>query len=702
MKINQFLFLLVFCSLIVINFTHPMDNSSDMTEMTDLGMRCWEVMWKNPGLLKLSIPDQAYRYCEAGYKNSKISTRDVCEELCSYLPGSFYERVIKIASNVKISDKFASIIVDSFDPEFFLLNNKLFSNITNEDNISLLKESFYKKLCIMRVIPEKITKRREKDIKDKNSGYKFHFNERVLNQVKEVIKKRIKKEGSSSKNTKIQLPSFFRYCHELYDEEYTTDCYPLAITSNKRFVAALHPFGSHLYNTIISSILYSKKYNSWDCENKRAHRGRDHIILIYDLKNNETLLKLFFENCKDSDGITNIKNIKGIVHKFTSIEFSKDNSVLFLNANAAKIGDDDVVYSLGLPISLMEKKLTIDQIACLCGLKFCVEKPKKDFSDIKTLKTLQKQLKKFPVEEQAFFCDHFSDDSFNNLEQNIKVLESARVQAVNNAINFKDDCEQDDCEKKILLLSTLMPQRPYEYLKTISLFFDQWLRSIPSGPRMSRDPCTTYLPVSDIDLLKRLKNKITKTLPRNDETYYGHTSYLLTLTLIFREFTAQERKVLCNHIDKIIEGIPENDKYRRENYFWPGVHNKKTVTEKMKDITALLKSKIDENNNNCISAINSFINNNDLKKLYKVISRAKISNPLNLQIRKKINEIMQSKTNDSEIDYEDDKTDLSNLVKSLHAYCTTNGRLFSEALSGCFDLANKKIVSNKFRSQLGL
>ena len=70
MKINQFLFLLVFCSLIVINFTHPMDNSSDMTEMTDLGMRCWEVMWKNPGLLKLSIPDQAYRYCEAGYKNS--------------------------------------------------------------------------------------------------------------------------------------------------------------------------------------------------------------------------------------------------------------------------------------------------------------------------------------------------------------------------------------------------------------------------------------------------------------------------------------------------------------------------------------------------------------------------------------------------------------------------------------------------------
>ena len=63
---------------------------------------------------------------------------------------------------------------------------------------------------------------------------------------------------------------------------------------------------------------------------------------------------------------------------------------------------------------------------------------------------------------------------------------------------------------------------------------------------------------------------------------------------------------------------------------------------------------------------------------------------------------MQSKTNDSEIDYEDDKTDLSNLVKSLHAYCTTNGRLFSEALSGCFDLANKKIVSNKFRSQLGL
>jgi len=151
MKIKQFLFLLILCSLIVTNFTHPMDNSltkKTQTLMTELGVKCWEVIWKNPELLKSSITDEAYRYCEAGYKNSKISMGDVCEALYFYLPGSPDEKAIKIASNMKINDKVANVIVNNLNPNNYLLdeNYKPFSNITDKDNILLLKKIFYNKL----------------------------------------------------------------------------------------------------------------------------------------------------------------------------------------------------------------------------------------------------------------------------------------------------------------------------------------------------------------------------------------------------------------------------------------------------------------------------------------------------------------------------------------------------------------------------
>ena len=215
-----------------------------------------------------------------------------------------------------------------------------------------------------------------------------------MKKVEKVI--RTKKEG-------FQLPPFFGvyykstrscFCNIKTDKyiitklDYETDACPLAITSDKRFIAALHPFGSQGYYDLIKSIC-SGKY-SRNCINYNPKEDGDDLILIYDLQKDEILLKLLFRNCKDSYGVTNIKNIEGIGIKVTSIEFSKDDSVLFLNSDAL-ITEDDFAYSLALPINLMKRNLTINQTNFLCGLKYYVEKQKKDFSDIKTLITLTKR-----------------------------------------------------------------------------------------------------------------------------------------------------------------------------------------------------------------------------------------------------------------------------------------------------------------------
>ncbi len=258
-------------------------------------------------------------------------------------------------------------------------------------------------------------------------------------------------------------------------------------------------------------------------------------------------------------------------------------------------------------------------------------------------------------------------------------MKFARGQAINDVI-FNGDCEHKEemVAKKISLLSKLMPERSYDEIKKISLFMDSFLKSY-----MKQLKRPSY-----INLMKKLDQKI------KNAVLDDHSGTIL----ILREFTKKERTALCSHIDNILKNIDVINK----NPSWYGLHYKETVTEKRKNIAELSKSKMDKNKSKSIEAIKSFIDNNNLDKLYEAISGAKIPKELDLQIRKKINKSMQYKTNDSEIVSEDDKTNLSKLVESFHTHCKTSGKLFAEELSSCFDLANKEIVSERFRSQLGL
>ena len=135
-----------------------------------------------------------------------------------------------------------------------------------------------------------------------------------------------------------------------------------------------------------------------------------------------------------------------------------------------------------------------------------------------------------------------------------------------------------------------------------------------------------------------------------------------------------------------------------KHYSWTGY----SYVEKVENSTEELCNDMLIKKDNCISAIKSCCDNGDLGMLYKTISNTKIPKPLDLQIRKKINECMQSKTNDSGIYSENSENNLSELVKLLHAHCEKSDKSFAEVISSCFDLANKKMVSNKFKSQLGL
>jgi len=170
----------------------------------------------------------------------------------------------------------------------------------------------------------------------------------------------------------------------------------------------------------------------------------------------------------------------------------------------------------------------------------------------------------------------------------------------------------------------------------------------------------------------------------------------------FERCSHQGLNILSYWINEVVKSIipfmANKDSLDDEKNAWYGISYVEDVDVSARRLLQSMSSK--KYHGYC--AIDSFCKSDDLDKLYETISRAMIPKPLALQIRKKINKRMQSKTDHSEIDSEDDKTNLSNLVELFHTNCQTIGKPFAEELSSCFDLANKEVVLNRFRKKLGL
>ena len=702
MKIKQFLFLLILYSLIVPNFTHPMDNSPVMTYnkkkqtlMTELGVKCWEVIWKNHECFKptISIPKEAYSYCEAGYKNSKISIENIRNNLDDYshlcglinldsltneilgLPNMFLDEAMTIAKNMKIDGKVAQVIVDNFNPEYFLLNEKSNKFSLKDINIVLLKKTFYHKMLLsssllsLSIIPKKVYKdnlpidanvtnfnsKVEEKLKliECDNHYKLNRTEmddntklasRIGTGWPSVHPDWKKLPYPNSEFVTVGRTSFHRNIwynrngdvlnsdnmHIL--KESLSSRYPAGISSDKRFMA-----------TFISD-------NEFQIFGTCCFDNQDYLI-------NKMLLKIYLE--KEKDEVCNI---------YKKIGFRNDSSVLYLK------NSQGAVNTVRLPMNLMKGDLSLDQLALFYCLKLCEKK--EGYSGLNSLRKLLKSeiFKKLPLSERTIFYSHF-----NKVIEKCKFI---RAQYVENAI-FTSECSVD---KEKRTLSFLVKNMDQDQVDKINICLNE---KLVYKPCILRGGYIDHVPKHKrLSYLEKLNNLL---------------EMLKVPTHITKCKSLSREKLwrLSYFINGIVENLDDmNNKSSKhnENTSWTGhsyVEGVENSTEQLNHYMSIKKL-------NCTKAIEHFCKSDDLDKLYETISRAMIPKPLALQIRKKINKRMQSESNNLKIDSEDDQTDLSKLVESFHTHCKTNGKPFAEELSSCFDLANKKIVSERFRSQLGL
>ncbi len=676
-----------------------MDNDSDMTEMTDLGVGCWKVILKNPECFKptISISREAYRYCEAGYKNSKISTEDIRNKLDDYsrlvslinldsltnkvlgLPNMSLDEAMTIAKNMKINGKVAQVIVDSFGPEYFLLNEKSNKFLLKDDNNILLKKTFFNKMLLkshpllsLSIIPKKVDKDNlliNEDVANFNSDV-----EKILNLIRvcnnyELNKKEIdfnkqlyrewRKSSSSFGNRPVGLKmlpcpnpnseylnitgKYYKYIwynrngdvlksDNMHILKESLSCeYPAGISSDKRFMATfisdneLHIFGTYFF---------------------------DNQDLI-----NKMLLKIYLEKEKDE-----------VCDFYKKIGFRNDSSVLYLK------NSQGAVNTVRLPMNLMKGDLSLDQLALFYCLKLCEKK--EGYSGLNSLRKLLKSeiFKKLPLSERTIFYSHF-----NKVIEKCKFI---RAQYVEDAIFTSE--HPVDKEKRIL--SFLVKDMDKCKVNNINICLNE---ELVYKPAVLRGGYIYHVPKHKrLSYLEKLNNLL---------------EMLKVPTHITKCKSLSREKLwrLSYFINGIVENLDDmNNKSSKhnENTSWTGhsyVEGVENSTEQLNHYMSIKKL-------NCTKAIEHFCNSGDLDELYKIISRAIIPKPLDLQIRKKINKKMQFKTNDSEIDSEDDKTNLSKFVESFHTYCKTSGKPFAKELSSCFDLANKKIVLNNFKKQFGL
>ncbi len=399
MKIKQFLFLLVFCSLIVTNFTHPMDNSSDMADMTDLGVECWKVRWQNPKLLKFNIPNEAFRYCKAGYEKSKISTENIRNKLDDYLsvwsaynlvesipvsalsmcacyqtikaipkdvlddlkskiinlPDMSVEEAIKIFNNTKLDVEVVASkrVFDYVDPEKVLSNKEPlpFSSITNEKSLFLLNKLFHERLrrinhrycsLFLSIVPKKINEGKGKNC----------FTDFLVDKIK---------DDKTNKNNILEVFSGNK----------------TVLSSNENFLLDLYTTLQPLCFPVPVCITSCNKFLAICPTNLVTNN-----IFIYNLYTKKRLIVIYFENDKKC----------GV---FTRMKFCENDSVLFLK------NKDGATYTFNLPVNFMIGNLTANAIAYLYTLEFYRRQSGsiyEDYSHLNPLRTLLKhtELKKLP------------------------------------------------------------------------------------------------------------------------------------------------------------------------------------------------------------------------------------------------------------------------------------------------------------------
>ena len=678
MKIRQFFFLLIFCSLIVTNFTHPMDNSSVMTYkkkqtlMTELGVKCWKVIWKNPELLKSSIPDVVYDYCQAGYKNSEISIDDIRNKLDDYsrlcgrinldsltnkileLPSMSLDEAMTIAKNMKINDKIASLIVDNLNPNDYLLdkNYKLFSSITDEDNILLLKKIFYNKL--RNYNRKKVSKLSQ----EKSYGYSGFEKFKDFNNSKLGVF-HLTRTLSEINGNNIDIYKGLFPCEALSIYNDKLFQHSSCIDSSKRFKVCCY-YGNRI-----------RSKNRFD-----MNRFETNLVAVKDYRTEQRLLNIYlFPDLKNYDEYTPIS--------ISRIKLNDDGSVLFLKSGLAN--KKNIFYSIDLPVDFLRDHLSITQVAFICSLVFFK-------CNAYVTKSMLQKLRNHPVLEalhdpEKVMCLTYIDEKIEN--RNL-----VRIRNIENAIFSSENPENK--KKRICSLLNEYSNKgliPDDVMNKLS----RLLKLRISEDILYKNHCERSGAVCWN--WKKTYEKFMMSLSRE----------LQSPTCIsgFRKCSHQGQNMLSRWLNEVVESIPfmpiqykdnlVDDSTQRKNA-WYGISYVEDVNYSINILSDSMLSKKDKG----LHAIDSFCKSDDLDQLYETISHAMIPEPLALQIRKKINKRMQSKTNDSEIDSEKDKTNLSKLVESFYTHCKTSGVSFAEELSSCFDLANKSIVLSNFKKRLGL
>ena len=712
MKIKQFLFLLIFCSLIVTNSTHPMDNRSVMpynkkkqTSMTELGVKCWEVIWKNPERFKptMSISKESYSYCEAGYKNSKISIENIRNNLDDYshlyglinldsltldsltseilgLPKMSFDEAMTIAKNMKINRKVAQVIVDNFNPEYFLLNEKSNNFLLKDINIVLLKNTFYHKMLLsslllsLSIIPKKVDKdnlpidanvtnfnsKVEEKLKliEYDNHYKLNRTEmddntklasRIGTGWPSVHSDWKKLPYPNSEFVTVGCTSFHRNIwynrngdvlksDNMHILKESLSCrYPAGISSDKRFMA-----------TFIATFISD---NELQIFGTCCFDNQDYLI-------NKMLLKIYLE--KEKDEVCDI---------YKKIGFRNDSSVLYLKNRQG------AVNAVSLPINLMKGDLSLDQLALFYCLKLCEKK--EGYLGLNSLRKLLKSeiFKKLPLSERTIFYSHF-----NKVIEKCKFI---RAQYVENAI-FTSECSVDKEKRTLSFLVKNMDQDKVDKINTCLN------KKLVYKPCILRGGYINHVPKHKRLLYLEKLNNLLKMLQV--------PTHITKCKSLSREKLWRLSYCINDSVENLDDMNNKSSKHN-ENTSWTGhsyVEGVENSTEQLNHYMSIKKL-------HCTKAIEHFCKSDDLDKLYETISSVTIPRPLALQIRKKINKKMQSKTNDLGIDSENSETNLSKLlVKSFHTHCKTSGVSFAEELSSCFDLANKSIVLSNFKNQLGL